>query len=74
MGSLQRGYVMMAIGALGAVLITSYVPQLMKVMSTYPPDYANYPRSKEVLDYTPLDEIDGIDTRALRIARQKGLM
>jgi hypothetical protein len=74
MGSQQKSYIMMAIGALGAMLITSYVPQLMKVLSTYPPDYANYPRSKEILDYTPLEKINGIDTEALSIIRQKGWM
>lgn len=68
----QRNYIYMAFGAFGAILLTSYVPSLMKVMSTYeyPPDYANYPKSKEV----KLENIPGIDVDSLLIARQKGLL
>ena len=42
-----RNYIFMGVGVLGAVLLTSYIPSTMKVMSPYPPDYANYPGIKE---------------------------
>ncbi len=67
-----KQYILLGIGAFGAVLLTSYVPSTMKVMSPYPPDYANYPGSKEAPML--LENIPGLDTGALQIAKQKGLL
>lgn len=69
----SKGYILMAVGALAAVLTTSYVPSLMKVMSTsYPPDYASYPGIKE--KPYKLEDIPGIDTYSLFLAREKGII
>lgn len=78
----KTDYILIGVGAFAAVLLTSYVPTLMKVM--IPPDYANCPGCKEKYDTYPspvenfmtsrIESIPGIDLKALNIARHKGLM
>ncbi len=74
----KTDYVLMALGAFGAVLLTSYVPSLMKVMAL--PDYANCPSCKEKYNTYPnpienymapkIEDIEGIDLRAWNIVQQ----
>ncbi len=75
----KTDYILLALGAFAAVLLTSYVPSLMKVMASS--DYANCPRCKEKYNTYPapienymtprIEDIEGIDLRSLNIVNQK---
>lgn len=65
----KTDYIMIAIGALGALLITSYIPTTVATMSS---SIKSSGCSK--CSQLSLDKISGIDTKALEICRQKGLM
>lgn len=78
----KTDYVLMALGAFAAVLLTSYVPSLMKVMASS--DYANCPTCKEKYNTYPesienymtlkIEDIEGIDLRAWNIVQQNNRM
>lgn len=80
----KTDYILIGIGAFAAVLLTSYVPSLMKVMSMQEArdDYASCPGCKEQLHGTPppienymsIESVPGIDLQSLRIARQNGML
>lgn len=85
----KTDYVLIGIGAFAAVLLTSYVPSLMKVMSLQKTkdEYATCPECKERANFLPpsikdyannpqlsLESIPGIDLVSLKIVTEKNLL
>lgn len=71
----KADYIYMGVGALGAVLLASYIPVLVT------PSYARTPTTTTTttvtrmnIDNMNIDSVSGIDIEALNIARQKGLI
>lgn len=82
----KMNYIMIGIGALTALLLTSYVPGMVATLSPITSSSTRTNslcnggcnKSMQPLPYTlpipmSIDNIDGIDSVSLNIARQKGL-
>ncbi len=77
----KTDYIFIGVGAFTAILLTSYVPSLMKVMSLNQPkdEYASCPACKEehnklppsIENYMSIESIPGIDLTLLRTVKQK---